>query len=67
MEQTQLMDVGETAEMLRLKESTIRAWILKKKIPYVKLGRRVFVRRSDAEDLINTSVVNPAAPTQVVH
>jgi excisionase family DNA binding protein len=58
-EQQQLMDVSETATMLRLKESTVRSWILKRKIPYCKLGRRVFVRRSDAEDLINNNVVYP--------
>ena len=59
VEETKLMDVSETAEMLRLKESTIRSWILKKKIPYVKLGRRVFVRRSDAQNAIDTSVIYP--------
>jgi excisionase family DNA binding protein len=58
-EQTQLIDVGEAAEMLRLKESTIRSWILKKKIPYVKLGRRVFVRRSDAQKAIDSNVIYP--------
>jgi excisionase family DNA binding protein len=61
VEQAQLMDVGETAEMLRLKESTIRSWILKKKIPYVKLGRRVFVRQADVLQIIASSVVYPIA------
>jgi excisionase family DNA binding protein len=55
----QLMDVSETAEMLRLKESTVRSWILKRKIPYVKLGRRVFVRRCDAQNAIDSSVIYP--------
>jgi excisionase family DNA binding protein len=58
-EHNQLMNVGETAAMLHLKESTVRSWVLKRKIPYVKLGGRVFVRHSDAEDLINSSVVYP--------
>jgi excisionase family DNA binding protein len=59
VEQPQLLDVGEVAEFLRLKPSTVRSWILKKRIPYVKLGRRVFVRRSDAQGVIDSSVIYP--------
>jgi excisionase family DNA binding protein len=58
-EQQQLMNVSETAKMLRLKESTVRSWILKRRIPYVKLGRRVFVRHADAQNAIESSVVYP--------
>jgi excisionase family DNA binding protein len=61
MEQTQLLNVAETAAALRLKESTIRAWILTKRIAYVKVGRRVFVRRSDVVAFIAASVVYPNA------
>ena len=56
----QLLDISETAELLRLKESTIRSWILKRKIPFVRLGRRVFVRRADCDRLIEQSIVAPA-------
>jgi excisionase family DNA binding protein len=52
-----LVNVAETAEMLRLKPSTLRAWVLRRRIPYVKLGRRVMFRRSDVEALIARSVV----------
>ena len=55
----ELLTVSEAGAMLRLKESTIRSWILKKKIPYVKLGRRVFVRQSDAQNAIESSVIYP--------
>jgi excisionase family DNA binding protein len=57
--EVQLMNVSETADMLRLRESTIRSWILKRKIPFVKLGRRVFVRFVDAQAVIDSSVVYP--------
>jgi len=57
MQETQLLDVGETAKLLHLQESTVRSWILKKRITFVRLGRRVFIRRTDAESLINSSVV----------
>lgn len=56
-----LLTVGESSALLRLKPSTIRSWILKKRIPHVKLGSRVFVRRSDCEALIAASLV-PARP-----
>ena len=52
-----LLTVPETANYLRLKVSTIRSWILKRRIPFVKLGGRVFVRKADAQDLIDRSLV----------
>lgn len=55
----QLLTVNEAAEALRLQASTIRAWILQRKIPFVRLGRRVFVRRSDCDQLISNNVVMP--------
>jgi excisionase family DNA binding protein len=53
----ELLTVAESAAMLRLKPSTIRAWILDRKIPHVKLGSRVFLRRADCETLIRASLV----------
>jgi excisionase family DNA binding protein len=52
-----LLTVAEAAAFLRLQPSTIRSWILKHRIPYVKLGSRVFLRRSDCEALIAASIV----------
>jgi excisionase family DNA binding protein len=52
-----LLDVPETADFLHLKESTVRSWILKKRLPHVKLGRKVFLRRCDLRDLITSSLV----------
>jgi excisionase family DNA binding protein len=57
-----LLTVDEAAQIIRHRPSTVRAWILKKKIPYIKLARRVFIRRSDIEALIQASVV-PATTT----
>jgi excisionase family DNA binding protein len=61
-EGSNLLDISETADLLRLKESTIRSWILKRRIPFVRLGRRVFVRRTDCDRLIDQSIVAPIAP-----
>ena len=56
MEQ-KLLDVPEAAAALRLQESTIRAWILNKRIRYAKVGRRVFIRQSDIDQFITDAVV----------
>jgi len=52
-----LLDVEEAAAFLHIKASTVRAWVLRSKINYIKLGRRVFLRKSDLEALINASFV----------
>lgn len=64
MEQTKSLDVTEAAARLHIKESTVRSWILQRKLPYCKLGRRVFIRDSDAENFINASVLYPEAEHQ---
>jgi excisionase family DNA binding protein len=53
-----LLTVRETASVLRLSPSAIRAWILQKKIPYIKLhNKAVRIRRSDVDSLIAASLV----------
>jgi excisionase family DNA binding protein len=52
-----LLSVDESAAFLKLKTSTLRDWILTRRIPFVKLGRRVFLRRQDLESLIERSVI----------
>ncbi len=47
-----LLTVPEASEVLRLKPSTVRSWLLKRKIPFVKLGGRVFLRLEDCEAMI---------------
>jgi excisionase family DNA binding protein len=54
---SELLTVPEAAALLRLKPSTIRAWVCQKRIPYVKLGRLVRIKRRDAEALIEASVI----------
>jgi excisionase family DNA binding protein len=54
---SELLTLPEAAELLRLKPSTLRKWILKRRLHYVKLGARVFIRRSDIDALISRSVI----------
>jgi excisionase family DNA binding protein len=58
---SELLTVPEAAALLRLKPSTIRAWTGRRKIPFVKLGRLVRIKRSDAEALIQASRVGSLA------
>jgi excisionase family DNA binding protein len=52
-----LLDVEESAAYCHIKPTTIRAWILSKKVAHIKLGRRVFLRRKDLEELLERSLV----------
>jgi len=52
-----LLDVEEAAAFLHVKVATVRSWVLKSKISYVKLGRRVFLRRADLLELIDRSLI----------
>jgi excisionase family DNA binding protein len=62
MTNASLLNVEEAAQLLGLKVSTIRAWILHRRIPHVKLGlRAVRLRREDVQDLITAGTV-PARP-----
>ncbi len=59
-----LLTIPEAASLLRLKPSTVRAWILRRKLAYCKVGRLVRIRKFDVDALIAASVV-PARPTAV--
>jgi excisionase family DNA binding protein len=62
MDQSNLLTIPEFAAGLRLKTSTIRAWILQRRIPHYKLGGRVMLHRSDLEELICKSRVPAKQP-----
>ena len=63
---SELLTIAEASAALRLQASTLRAWILKRRIPYVKLGSRVFIRQSDCDALIAASIV-PAREDRNAH
>jgi excisionase family DNA binding protein len=53
----ELLTLPEAALMLRLRVSTLREWRRQRRIPIVKLGRRVFIRRHDVEMLVASSLI----------
>lgn len=54
---TELLSLREGSEATRLSIHTLRAWIYQRRLPCVRLGRRVLLRREDLEALISKNVV----------
>lgn len=53
-----LLRVEEAAEYLNVKPSTIRAWLLRRKLPRVRVGvRAVRVRLEALEKLVSNNVI----------
>lgn len=52
-----MLSVEEAAQELGLKASTIRAWILRRRITYVKLNRAVRIPRAEVERMIREGTV----------
>jgi excisionase family DNA binding protein len=50
-----LLTVHETAEHLRVKESTIRAWIRQEKLRAIKFGREWRIAANDLERFLNSN------------
>ena len=52
-----LLTVGEAAEALNLKASTIRAWLLRRKLPRVNCGRAVRIPADAIAQFIERNTV----------
>jgi excisionase family DNA binding protein len=55
--ETELMTPAQAAAALQIKVSTIRAWVLHKKLSYVKCGGAVRFRKVDIERFIASRLV----------
>jgi excisionase family DNA binding protein len=55
----EFMTVAEIAAILKLNQQTVRNWIAQGSLPAVHVGRRVRVRRSDFEALLENSQTVP--------
>ena len=58
-----MLTVADAAKELGLKEATIRAWIARRQLAYVKLGRSVRVPAEEITRLIKQGTV-PAVAEQ---
>lgn len=52
-----LLSIDEVAEHLRLKKPTIYQYVSLKKIPYIKLGNRVFFNPAKIDDWVEKKSV----------
>jgi excisionase family DNA binding protein len=52
-----LKSVKEAAEQLGISPHTIRAWVFSRRIPHVRLSRRVLFRQRDLDDFINKNLI----------
>jgi excisionase family DNA binding protein len=48
----EFLTVAEVAELLKLNQQTVRNWIDQGSLPAVRVGRRVRIRRSDLERVL---------------
>ena len=61
-----LLTVPDFAERLAIKESTVRAWILRRRICFIRVnGRAVRIPESEIERIISAGIV-PALPDREV-
>ena len=54
------MTVAEIAKVLKLNQQTVRNWIIAGSLPVVRVGRRVLIRRSDFDAMIEAGYTGPA-------
>lgn len=54
-EEETFLTVAEVAEVLKLNQQTVRNWIDQGSLPALRVGRRVRIKRSDFERLLESS------------
>jgi excisionase family DNA binding protein len=61
---TKLLSVKEAGELLALKPSTIRAWLLRRKLPRVNCGRAVRIPAQAIAEFIERNTIPAREPRQ---
>jgi len=52
-----MLNVNEAAQLLGLKPATLRAWILHRKIDFVRVGRAVRIPAKAVEEFIERNTI----------
>jgi excisionase family DNA binding protein len=60
-----LLNISEAAEFLGISKTTLRGWSSKRKIPFVKVGRRVLFNAADLIRFVQANTV-AARPQRVM-
>ena len=58
----EFLTVAEVAELLKLNQQTVRNWIDQGYLPALHVGRRVRIRRTDLDQLLEKSRIQPHQP-----
>ena len=45
----ELLGINDVSRILKIRESTLRAWVFQRRIPVVRIGRLVRFKRSELE------------------
>lgn len=67
MADDRLLSLPEAASRLGVSRHTMRAWIRQRRLPFVRLGRRVLLHPRDVENFIEANRVEPIALREVIH
>jgi excisionase family DNA binding protein len=59
----ELLRVEDVAEKLGISLKTVRSWIYLKKVPFTRLGRRVYFSVTVIEQMLNSNSVKPLVPS----
>jgi len=59
------LTVAEVAELLKLNQQTVRNWIDQGSLPAVRVGRRVRIRRTDLERVLDEGATQGSAAQPV--
>ena len=57
MQSDQLLRIPEAAELLTLRPVTIRAWLVRRKLSFVRVGRSIRIPRSEVERVLTEGLV----------
>jgi len=61
LDESEFLTVAEVAATLKLNQQTVRNWIDQGSLPALRIGRRVRIRRSDFERLIEAGATRADA------
>ena len=61
-DERQMLTISEAAAALGIKDATVRAWVSKRKITYVKLGRLVRIPANEIKALIERATIPATTP-----
>ena len=60
----EFLTVAEVAEMLKLNQQTVRNWIDQGSLPALRVGRRVRIKRSDFDRILEQGYSGRAVPAE---